>query len=104
MSKNSNQKVDKHLHHRIITSCGDANAMMGTKHIDPALCIYLGAYLMCIDNKHLTDEVPRGNGTLCRVLDVKLKHNAPSYKYKNYYGKKCGQSMQQMLNGLNVNT
>jgi hypothetical protein len=61
---------------------------MGTKHIDPALCIYLGAYLMCIDNKHLTDKVPRGNGTLCRVLDVKLKHNAPSYKYKNYYGKK----------------
>ncbi len=44
---------------------GDANAMMGTKHIDPALCIYLGAYLMCIDNKHLTDQVPRGNGTLC---------------------------------------
>jgi hypothetical protein len=22
------------------------------------------------------------------VLDVKLKHNAPSYKCKNYYGKK----------------
>ena len=76
------------MRHRIITSCGDANAMMGTKHIDPALCIYLGAYLMCVDNKHLTDKVPRGNGILCRVLDVKLKHNAPSYKYKNYYGKK----------------
>ena len=92
------------MRHRIITSCGDANAMMGTKHIDSALCIYLGAYLMCIDNKHLTDKVPRGNGTLCRVLDVKLKHNAPSYKYKNYYEKKCGQSMQQMLDGLNVST
>ncbi len=78
--------------------------MMGTKHVNPELCIYLGAYLMCIDNKHLTNKVPRGNGTLCRVLDVKLKHNAPSYKYKNYYRKKCGQSMQQMLNGLNVST
>ncbi len=65
MSKNSNQKVDKHLLHRIITSCKDANAMMGTKHINPALCIYLGAYLMCIDNNYLTDKVPRGNGTLC---------------------------------------
>ena len=43
---------------------------------------------MCIDNKHLTDKVPRGNGTLCRLLDVKLKHNAPSYKCKNYYGRK----------------
>ena len=73
LSKNSNQKVDKHLHHQDITSCGDANAMMGTKHIDPALCLYLGAYLMCIDNKHLADKVPRGNGTLCQVLDLKLK-------------------------------
>ncbi len=43
---------------------------------------------MCIDNKHLKDKVPRGNGTLCRALDVKLKHNAPSYKCKNYYGRK----------------
>ena len=62
--------------------------MMGSKHIDPALCIYIGAYLICIDNKHLTDKVPQGNGTLCRVLGVKLKDNAQSYKYKNYYGKK----------------
>jgi hypothetical protein len=68
--------------------CGDENAMIGTKHIDPALCLYLGAYLMCIDNKHLTDKVPWGNGTLCWVLDVKLKQNVPSYKYKNYYGRK----------------
>ncbi len=44
--------------------------------------------LVCIDNKHFKDNVPRGNGTLCQVLDVKLKHNAPSYKCKNYYGKK----------------
>ncbi len=27
-------------------------------------------------------------GTLCRVLDIKLKHNAPSNKCKIYYGKK----------------
>jgi hypothetical protein len=57
LSKNSNQTVDNHLCHRIITSCGDANAMMGTKHINPVLCLYFGAYLMCIDNKHLTDKV-----------------------------------------------
>jgi hypothetical protein len=62
--------------------------MMGSKHIDPALCIYIGAYLICIDNKHLTAKVPRGNGTLCRVLGVKLKDDAQSYKCKNYYGKK----------------
>jgi hypothetical protein len=62
--------------------------MMGTKDIDPSLCLYLGAYLMCIDNNHLKDKVPRGNGKLCQVLDVKLKHNAPSYKCKNYYRRK----------------
>jgi 3-methyladenine DNA glycosylase Mpg len=47
--------------------------MSGTKHIDPALCIYIGASLICIDNKHMKDNVPRGNGTLCRVLGVKLR-------------------------------
>jgi hypothetical protein len=87
-AKNSSQKIDKHLRHWIITTCGDANAMMGTKHIDPLLCLYLGAYLMCIDNKHLKDKAHRGNGTLCKVLDVKLKQNAPSFKCKNYYGRK----------------
>ncbi len=43
---------------------------------------------MCIDNKHLKDKVPRGNSTLCQVLDAKLKHNALSYKCKNYDGRK----------------
>ncbi len=88
LAKNRNQKIDTHLLYQIITTCGDANAMMGTKHIDLALCLYLGAYLVCIDNKHLKDKVPRGNGTLCQVLDVKLKHNSPSYKCTNYYRRK----------------
>ena len=82
------QRIDRHLRNHIITSCGDANVMMGSKHIDPALCLYIGAYLICIDNKHLTDKVPRGNGTICRVLGFKLKENAQSYQCKNYYGKK----------------
>jgi hypothetical protein len=82
------QIIDRHLRHCIITSYGDANVMMGSKHIDPDLCIYIGAYLICIDNKHLRDKVPWGNGTLCRVLGVKLNKNAQSYKWKNYYGKK----------------
>ncbi len=43
---------------------------------------------MYIDNKHLKDKVPRGNGTLYQVHDVKLNHNAPSCKFKNYYGRK----------------
>jgi hypothetical protein len=48
----------------------------------------VGAIVMCIDNKHLKDKVPRGNGTICRVLNVKLKQNARSYEWKNYYGRK----------------
>ncbi len=64
----------------ILTSCGDADVMSGTKHI--------GASLIFIDNKHMNDRVPRGKGTLCRVLSVKLRENAPSHKVKNYYEKK----------------
>jgi hypothetical protein len=62
--------------------------MAGTKHIDPALCIYVGAHLICIDNKHLKDKVPRGNGKICRVIGIKLKEEPQSYKWKNYYGGK----------------
>ncbi len=72
-AKYAHQKIDKHLRQRITTTCGDANVMVGTKHIDPALCIYIGAHLICIDNKHLKDKVPQGNGTLCRVIGVNLK-------------------------------
>jgi hypothetical protein len=73
--------------------------MGGTKRIDPALCIDIGAHLICIDNTHLKDKVPRGNGTLCRVVNVKLKEIAPSYKRKIMTREKCEQSMQMMSNG-----
>jgi hypothetical protein len=61
IANTTGQRIDRHLRHRIITTCGDANVMMGSKHIDPALCIYIGAYLICIDNTHLRDKVPWGN-------------------------------------------
>jgi hypothetical protein len=87
VAKRTHRKVKEHLRHRIITTCGDADVMAGTKHIDPALCLYVGAHLICIDNKHLKDKVPRGNGTLCRVIGIKLKKEPQSYKWKNYYGR-----------------
>jgi hypothetical protein len=37
---------------------------------------------------HLKDEVPRGNGTICRVIGIKLKEEPQSYKWKNYFGRK----------------
>jgi hypothetical protein len=43
ISNTTQQRIGRHLRHGIITTCGDANAMMGSKHIDPALCIYIGA-------------------------------------------------------------
>jgi hypothetical protein len=87
-AKTAHRKIKEHLRHRIITTCGDADIMAGTKHIDPALCIYVGAHLICIDNKHLKVKVPRGNGTICRVIGIKLKEEPQSYKWKNYCGRK----------------
>ena len=44
ISNTTQQRIDRHLRHRIITTCGDANVMMGSKHIDPALCIYIKCF------------------------------------------------------------
>jgi len=60
ISKKTTQKIDNVLHHRMLTSCGDANAKDGkSKKIDPALCVYVGAYLICVvDYKYLIEKVP----------------------------------------------
>jgi hypothetical protein len=39
VAKNAHQKIDEHLRQQIITIGGDADVMVQTKHIDPALCI-----------------------------------------------------------------
>jgi hypothetical protein len=88
VATNAHKKFDEHLRQRITITCGDADVTWGTKHIDPALCIYAGAYLICIDNKHLKDKVSRGNGTLYKVIFVKFKHKPQRSKWKNYFGKK----------------
>jgi hypothetical protein len=80
ISNTTQQRINKFLKNCITTSCGDANIMMGSKHIDPTLCICIGAYLICIDNMHLRDKVLWGNGTLCQVPGVQLKENAQRYK------------------------
>ena len=87
--KTSKMKVDRALRHRIITTCGDADVKVGLKLADPALRLYIGAYIICnVDNKHLKDKVPIGNGTLGRVVGMSLKDHATSYKWKNWDGKK----------------
>ena len=55
------------------------------KHVDPALCLYVGAHVICtIDKVNLNKEVPGGNGTLCHVIGLKLKDNSLSYRWKNF--------------------
>jgi hypothetical protein len=36
----------------------------------------------------LKDKVPRVNGTICRVIGIKLKEEPQSYKLRSYYGRK----------------
>jgi len=44
---------------------------------------------MCtVDNKRLKDKVPIGNGTLCRVVGIKLNEHAPSHRWQNWDGRK----------------
>jgi len=83
------------LRHRILTTCGDAKVLTSSKrHVDPALCLYVGAHVLCIiDNENLASKVPRGNGTLCRVIGIKLKDNALSCRWKNYYNKKVNTAL-----------
>ncbi len=50
--------------------------------------IYVGVHLICIDNKNLKDQVLRENGTICRVIGIKLKEQPQSYKWNIYYGRK----------------
>ena len=59
------------------------------EEIDPALCLYVGAYLYCvIDNECLNQRVPRGNGTLCRLVSIKMKEHPSTRQWRNYHGKK----------------
>jgi len=58
------------------------------KHVDPALLVYNGCVVIYTgDNSHLESAVPRGNGTRCEIIEVKLRHGAETTT-KNYYGKK----------------
>ena len=88
-SKQKSRKIDNVIRHQIITTCGDANVRNGTKGVDPALCLYKGCYLICtINNDSLTEKVPRGNGTICRLIKMKLKESPTSLTHRKYYAKK----------------
>ena len=77
------------MRQRILTTCGNASCTYdGHKHVDPARLVYNGCFVIYTgDNSHLENLVPRGNGTRCEIIEVKLKHRAET-TIKNYYGKK----------------
>ena len=88
--KKSSSSIGSFTRNRIIQTCGDADCVNETKYIDPALRLYVGAHCMCmVDNKRLKDKVPIGNGTLCRVVGIKLsEHATPSVRIQNWDGRK----------------
>ena len=79
------------MRQRILMTGGDASCtMQDHNHVDPALMVYNGCVVIYTgDNSdsQLENAVPRGNGTRCEIIEVKLRHGAET-TIKNYYGKK----------------
>ena len=88
-TRRSKRKIDNVLRTRIITTCGNSNVEQGHKHVDPALCLYSSAYLICTTgNECLREKIPRGNSNLCHLVSIKLNQHATTRRYRNYYGRK----------------
>ena len=90
-SKNGlTKRINNTLRHRILTTCGDADIeYSGSKKADPALCLYSGVNLIYTgDNNKMSEKPPRGNGTVCKFISVKIKENATSHRIKIYNNKK----------------
>ena len=88
-NKNAKRNLNRVMRQRILMTGGDASCtMQDHKHVDPALLVYNGCVVIYTgDNSHLENAVPRGNGTRCEIVEVKLRHGAET-TMKNYYGKK----------------
>ena len=83
------KRINSALRLQIFTTCGDANIKYYNKGVDPAICLYDGAYLLCtIGNQLLRGKMPRGDGTMCHLVAMKIKTNAITHKTKNIYKRK----------------
>ena len=78
-------RVTKRICEKIYSKCGDSDMMDQRNYIDPALKLYRGAHCMINDNEDIASG--RGNGTLCRIVSVKLRKNVTP-KIRNYDNKK----------------
>ena len=88
-NKNAKKMLNRVMRQRILMTGGDASCtMQDHKHVDPALLVYNGCVVIYTgDNSNLENAVPRGNGTRCEIVEVKLRDGAKTTT-KNYYGKK----------------
>jgi hypothetical protein len=77
--------VTKRNSEKIYSKCSDSDMRDGTKFIDPALKLYIGVHCMINDNEDIASG--RGNGTLCRLVSIKLKENT-ILNWRNYENKK----------------
>jgi len=90
-SKSRGRQVSQAVHDTIVTHLGDSDILstdfntQGAK-IDPVLRVYPGCHQMCITNDDLSEG--RGNGTLCKVVKVKLRKNGRERQWKNWEGHK----------------
>ena len=86
----SARRINNTLRHRILTTCGDADIeYSGNKKADPSLCLYSGVNLIYTgDNSKMNEKPPRGNGTVCKFISVKIKENATSHRIKIYNNRK----------------
>ena len=84
-------------------TCGDASCtVQDHKHVDPALLVYNGCVVIYTgDNSHLESAVPRGDGTRCEIIEVKLRHGAETTT-KNYYGKKVRTVLADQVENLKL--
>ena len=84
------RRIKNTLRHRILTTCGDADIEYGNnKKADPALCLYTGVNLIyTADNNKMNEKPPRGNGTVCKFISVKIKEDVASHRVRTYNNKK----------------
>jgi hypothetical protein len=88
--RTKSKKVSQAVHDVITTMLGDNDIKVSeynrsSAKINPLLQASPGSQEMCISNDDLKQG--RGNGTLCRVLGVKLKRGARR-QWKNWEGRK----------------
>ena len=84
-------------------TCGDASCtVQDHKHVDPALLVYNGCVVIYTsDNSQLECAVPRGNGTRCKIVEVKLRQGVETTT-KNYYGKKVRTVLADQVENLKL--